>query len=105
MYVPRNAAGTLPVAIHSASSRLTFLSWVCRAAPNVFVTAAYTRSVPTAVPAGMPNTVIRSGVIREPAPMPVNPTRSPTASPANISPTFIVPFPSSDDHHKPYQYN
>ena len=91
--MPRNAAGTLPVAIHSASSRLTFLSCVWRAAPNIFVTAAYTRSVPTAVLAGIPKKVIRIGVIREPAPMPVSPTRRPTVSPANISPTFICALP------------
>ena len=37
----------------------------------------------------MPNTLIRMGVINEPAPMPVSPTRSPTTSPAAIIPTLM----------------
>src|SRR6476659_5243108 len=91
MNVPMKAAGTEPVAIQSASSRFTFLSWWWRAAPNAFVIAAYTRSVPTAVLAGMPKTEIRIGVMSDPAPIPVNPTRMPTPSPAATSPGSIVP--------------
>src|SRR3954451_13791867 len=37
----------------------------------------------------MPNTLIRIGVISEPAPMPVSPTRRPTASPAAIIPVLM----------------
>ena len=36
-------------------------------------------------------TVIRIGVMSEPAPMPVSPTRRPTPSPANVNPRFILP--------------
>src|SRR3954454_12722056 len=52
-----------------------------RQPPTVFVTAPYARSVPTAVTGLMPNTMIKSGVISDPPPMPVNPTRVPTPSP------------------------
>ena len=91
MNVPMKAAGTEPVAIQSASSLFTFLSWWWRAAPNAFVIAAYTRSVPTAVLAGMPKIEIRIGVMSDPAPIPVKPTRMPTPSPAATSPGSIVP--------------
>src|SRR6478609_2365007 len=37
----------------------------------------------------MPNTVIRIGVISDPAPMPVAPTSMPTASPAAIIPVLM----------------
>jgi hypothetical protein len=45
------------------------------------VTAAYARSVPIAVTGFTPNTRISSGVISEPPPMPVIPTKMPTPSP------------------------
>src|SRR3954471_10042019 len=52
-----------------------------RAPPTVFVTAPYVKSVPTAVTGLMPNTIISSGVISDPPPMPVRPTSVPTPNP------------------------
>jgi len=51
------------------------------------VTAAYARSVPIAVIGFTPNTRISSGVISEPPPIPVIPTRIPTPRPKPISAT------------------
>src|ERR671916_594775 len=45
---------------------------------------AKTMSVPTAVGAETPITAIRNGVIREPPPTPVRPTRKPTRSPKRV---------------------
>src|SRR3712207_118200 len=41
-------------------------------------------SVPTAVGAGTPTTVSKNGVIREPPPTPVRPTRKPTRRPKRV---------------------
>src|SRR5947209_8724982 len=53
----------------------------CFTPPTVLVTAAYERSVPTAVTGLTPNTMIKSGVISDPPPTPVMPTSSPTQAP------------------------
>src|SRR5215210_941285 len=56
--------------------------WVqCLYPPTVFVTAAYARSVPMAVVGVTPKTRISIGVISDPPPMPVMPTRIPTPRP------------------------
>jgi hypothetical protein len=53
----------------------------CFQPPTVFVTAAYARSVPMAVTGVTPNTRISIGVISDPPPIPVIPTRIPTPRP------------------------
>ena len=74
-------AGTDPAARSSATrqSTLPFLEWM--AVPAVFVVAAKSRSVPTAVSGWTPKSSISNGVIREPPPIPVRPTRAPTTKP------------------------
>src|SRR3954468_5983987 len=61
-----------------------------RQPPTVFVTAPYARSVPTAVTGFTPKTTISSGVISEPPPMPVSPTRQPTPRPNRMMKGSIV---------------
>src|ERR1700748_3395554 len=51
---------------------------LCTMLPPVLVAAAYSKSVPTAVEGWMPNKRISSGVISDPPPTPVMPTRTPT---------------------------
>ena len=80
---PSTDAGTLPAAIHSASSTFTVRSVRWRAPPTSFVPAEYSRSVPTAATAETLKTLIRTGAISDPAPMPVAPTRMPTSRPAS----------------------
>ena len=53
----------------------------CTSVPTDFVAEAYSRSVPTAVAGWMPNSSTSSGVISEPPPVPVWPTRRPTRKP------------------------
>src|SRR3954469_18503490 len=75
------AAGTEPTAIH-VDSPISMVRWRRkRAPPTVFVTAPYAKSVPTAVTGLIPKTMISSGVIRDPPPMPVSPTSVPTPNP------------------------
>ena len=74
-------AGMLP-----AASRITAGQWMVRAqpwttTPPLLVAAAYNRSVPTAVDGCTPNNKIRIGVISDPPPTPVRPTRRPTLKP------------------------
>jgi hypothetical protein len=45
------------------------------------VAVAKIMSVPTAVGAGTPTTATRNGVIKEPPPTPVRPTKNPTSRP------------------------
>src|SRR5215210_2976902 len=52
--------------------------------PVSLVRVAKVRSVPTAVGAGTPITATRKGVIREPPPTPVRPTRKPTRRPNRV---------------------
>ena len=63
-------AGTDPAARGPATrqSTLPFLEWM--AVPAVFVVAAKSRSVPTAVSGWTPKSSISNGVIREPPPHP-----------------------------------
>ena len=74
-------AGTDPAARSPATrqSTLPLLEWM--AVPAVFVVAANSRSVPTAVSGWTPKSSISNGVIREPPPIPVRPTRAPTTKP------------------------
>jgi hypothetical protein len=51
--------------------------------PVALVAAAYSRSVPTAVAGWTLNSRTRMGVISEPPPTPVRPTRKPTNRPEN----------------------
>ena len=60
--------------------------------PPALVMAANSRSVPTAVTGAMPNRKISRGVIKEPPPTPVSPTRAPTPKPAKINPSSTVQF-------------
>jgi hypothetical protein len=61
--------------------------------PPILVSAANNKSVPTAARGGIPKPKIKSGVINEPPPTPVNPTMKPTTSPATIYPSSIGPDP------------
>src|SRR3954454_16528187 len=60
---------------------LTVFSFRWRQLPAVLVIAAYAMSVPIAVVGLTPKRRTSSGVIREPPPMPVMPTRNPTPKP------------------------
>ena len=80
-----------PEAIHHASWVFTVSSAWCRQAPTALLAPEYRRSVPTTDSAGTLKTVMRSGAISEPAPIPVAPTRMPTISPAMTSSTPTVP--------------
>jgi hypothetical protein len=55
------------------------------------VAVAYSRSVPTAVGAGTPIVTTRKGVIKEPPPTPVRPTRKPTSRPKRTGSGSITP--------------
>ena len=78
---PSNPAGMLPIPKNTATSRLTERCLKCWKDPVSLVRVAKVRSVPTAVGAGTPTTVTRKGVMSEPPPTPVRPTRKPTSSP------------------------
>ena len=82
---PSSAPGHEPIASHSAMRGNTVPLRKCCQPPTVLVTAAYARSVPTATTGLMPNTRMSSGVISEPPPMPVIPTRMPTPRPKRMS--------------------
>jgi hypothetical protein len=82
--------GTLP-----RSSRPTIGQSTRRLKPNeavaaIFVAAANKRSVPTATDGDWPNSKTSMGVIIEPPPTPVRPTRLPTRSPAAANMTVSV---------------
>jgi hypothetical protein len=56
----------------------------------VFVNAAKSKSVPTAVAGLKPKRNTKSGVINEPPPTPVSPTKIPTNNPEITYPKFNV---------------
>src|SRR5688500_4907790 len=68
--------------IHPVSRACTVPSWRCRAAPNVLKTAPCRMSVPIATVGLKPNRKTSIGVMREPPPIPVIPTRMPMKRPA-----------------------
>jgi len=82
----KTAIVTTVIGMLPAASRRTMrqsIVWLnpCTRLPAVFVTAAYSRSVPTAAAGLIPNTRMSRGVISEPPPTPVKPTRAPTRKP------------------------
>src|SRR5206468_6909320 len=93
---PRSAIGAEPSSIQHARRACTVPSIRCRAAPKDLKTAPCSRSVPTATFASKPKIRIRIGVINEPPPIPVMPTRIPTRRPAraNCQVTACGPDPS-----------
>ena len=74
-------AGTLPDASRRVipQSMVPLRPWT--SVPPLFVMAAKRRSVPTAVVGTIPKTSTSRGVISEPPPTPVKPTRPPTMKP------------------------
>src|SRR3954468_16881678 len=89
---PAIEAGTLPSARKAVSGRFTVPRRRCLHPPTVFVTAAYAMSEPIAVVGAVPNRRIRTGVIREPPPMPVIPTSRPIPNPATTSSGSMGPY-------------
>ena len=82
---PEQRRGAEPVSIHIASRAWTCPSWRCLAAPNDLKIAPCRMSVPIATVGLKPKTRISIGVIREPPPIPVMPTRRPIRRPATDS--------------------
>ena len=76
-----SAPGRLPAASFATMSHRTWQWRACTTPPPALVTAAYSRSVPTAVAGLTPKSSTSSGVISEPPPTPVAPTIAPTANP------------------------
>src|SRR3954469_21837637 len=82
---PTTEPGTLPPASHFDSVRSTWPARHTRQPPSVLVIAPYARSVPIATVGLMPATMMSSGVISEPPPIPVSPMRMPTPSPNTMT--------------------
>ncbi len=80
----RMLAGMLPLASRITAGQWMLRAMLCTMLPPVLVAAAYSRSVPTAVEGWMPNSRINNGVISEPPPTPVMPTKRPTPKPDAI---------------------
>src|SRR5215217_5012141 len=92
---PRSPAGMLPNPRKTANSRLTVRCRKCWNEPVSLVRVAKVRSVPTAVGAGTPTTPTRKGVISEPPPTPVRPTRKPTSRPNSAGAGSTIMRPCS----------
>src|SRR4051794_15478824 len=83
-------AGAEPISIHITRRAWTCPSCRCRAAPNDLKIAPRRMSVPIATVGLKPKTRIRIGVISDPPPIPVIPTRRPIRRPAIESFQSIV---------------
>ena len=81
----RATAAPSRASIQSASGACTLPSWRWRTAPNDLKIAPWRMSVPTAAFGSKPKSRISIGVIRLPPPIPVIPTRIPTAAPARAN--------------------
>ena len=92
---PSSEKGAEPISIHIASRAWTCPNCRCRTAPNDLKMAPWRMSVPIATVGLKPKTRISIGVISEPPPMPVMPTRRPTRRPATDSfqSTYSTPTP------------
>src|SRR5215213_8476415 len=88
---PSSPAGMLPIPRNTAISTLTERCLKCCKDPVSLVRVAKVRSVPTAVGAGTPTTATKKGVMMEPPPTPVRPTRKPTRRPKSAGPGSITP--------------
>src|SRR5579862_9820732 len=75
---PASPPGMLPYARRFTTAMSTVPCLRCTHAPTIFVTAPYTRSVPTAVTGRTPKIRMRNGAIRAAPPMLVSPIRMPT---------------------------
>src|SRR5581483_9095053 len=82
---PPIEAGALPTSIHPESRACTVPSCRCLIAPTVLKIAPWRMSVPTASVGLNPKTITRIGVISEPPPMPVIPTRAPISRPVRTN--------------------
>src|SRR6266536_2062271 len=93
-----SAPGTLPAASLATMSQRTWRRRECTTTPPALVTAAYSRSVPTAVAGLTPNSSTSNGVINEPPPTPVMPTMAPTTKPESVNARSITIGLGSTDH-------
>src|SRR4030095_7710387 len=93
-----SAPGMLPAASFATMSQRTWRRRECTAPPPALVTAAYSRSVPTAVAGLTPNSSTSKGVINEPPPTPVMPTMAPTTKPESVYARSINNRLASTDH-------
>ncbi len=82
---PTSDSGAEPSSIQRASRACTVPSIRWRTAPKDLKTAPCRMSVPTATFASNPKSRMRIGVMSEPPPIPVMPTRIPTSRPASAS--------------------
>ena len=71
----------LPVHKRRTISQRTFPCSLCAAVPKPLVMAAKAKSVPTAVVGATPKIMVSSGVMSDPPPTPVMPTKRPTNAP------------------------
>ena len=76
--------GRLPAVSKPKMRHSMVLRRACTHTPPALVMAAKRRSVPTALTGGMPNKNTKSGVMSEPPPTPVKPTRKPTTKPESV---------------------
>lgn len=83
--IDRIAVVRLPMQSSLTMSHRTFPCNLCAAVPNPLVIAANARSVPTAVVGPTPKMIVNKGVIKEPPPTPVIPTRRPTSAPETMN--------------------
>ncbi len=82
---PSSDIGADPMSIQPASLARTFPILRCCTALTDLNAAPWAMSVPIAVDGGMPNRKTRIGVISEPPPIPVMPTRRPVRSPTTVN--------------------
>ena len=82
---PRRDIGTEPMSIQPARRARTFPMRRCWTAPTDLNTAPWAMSVPIAVEGEIPNRKMRIGVMSDPPPMPVIPTRIPVKRPASTN--------------------
>ena len=85
--------GALPRNIQPESRAATLPIRLCLIAPTLLKIAPWAMSVPTATVGLKPNRRTSSGVIRDPPPIPVMPTRVPISRPAIVSCQVIDPLP------------
>ena len=95
IWTPTSDIGAEPTSIQSASDACTLPSRRWCTAPNDLKIAPCRMSVPTAAFGSKPKIRISIGVIRLPPPMPVIPTRIPTAAPASANCQVRSAFPGS----------
>ena len=89
---PSSENGALPINIQPESRACTVPRLRCRIAPTVLKIAPWRMSVPTASVGWKPNRMTRIGVISDPPPIPVIPTRVPISRPVRTNCQVTVSY-------------